>query len=208
MLYKESDTPLGFYIVLFGKIVMHSKSLGAIGMVGIGDFIGEEILFEKTSDGKYIAPNGEKTSSLRQDTAYSEGDTYLLECYFDEWRKMKDVLILMKLRKDFLLIENHIKKCYYQKRAWRQIKGKMTGEVYKVIGKSDAISTTSEAKATPEKVNPAEQMIERLTSRQNVISSRGQGISSIKQGEMTPISRIIDDTDRFTRDQHEDRYQK
>ena len=47
LLYKEHDTPLGFYIVLFGKIVMHSKSLGAIGMATIGDFIGEELLFDK-----------------------------------------------------------------------------------------------------------------------------------------------------------------
>lgn len=67
---------------------------------------------------------------MRQETAYSEGDTYLLECYFDEWRKLKDVLILMKLRKDFLLIENQLKKCYYQKKAWRQIKAKRTGSHY------------------------------------------------------------------------------
>ena len=50
LLYKEQDTPLGFYMVIFGKIVMHSKTLGAIGMVSCGDFIGEELLFEKSSD--------------------------------------------------------------------------------------------------------------------------------------------------------------
>ena len=38
--------------MLFGKIVMHSKALGAIGMATIGDFIGEELLFEKSSDSK------------------------------------------------------------------------------------------------------------------------------------------------------------
>lgn len=46
LLYKENDTPLGFYIVLFGKVVMHSKNLGAIGMAAVGDFVGEEMLFE------------------------------------------------------------------------------------------------------------------------------------------------------------------
>lgn len=46
LLYKENDTPLGFYIVLFGKVVLHSKSLGAIGMGAVGDFVGEELLFE------------------------------------------------------------------------------------------------------------------------------------------------------------------
>ena len=117
LLYKEGDTPLGFYMVLFGKIVMHSKNLGAIGVSTVGDFIGEELLFE--AKGNNITAHAEKVQHLRQETAYSEGDTYLLECYFDEWRKLKDVLILMKLRKDFLLIENQLKKCYYQKKAWR-----------------------------------------------------------------------------------------
>jgi len=52
LLYKENDTPLGFYIVLFGKIVMHSKNLGAIGMVTMGDVIGEELIFEKAPETK------------------------------------------------------------------------------------------------------------------------------------------------------------
>ena len=52
LLYKENDTPLGFYIVLFGKIVMHSRALGAIGIVTIGDFIGEELVFDKAADTK------------------------------------------------------------------------------------------------------------------------------------------------------------
>ena len=55
-----------------------------------------------------------------------------MECPFDEWRKIKDVLILMKLRKDYLLIEKHLQKCYYQKRAWRNIKSRVTGEIYNV----------------------------------------------------------------------------
>lgn len=138
LLFKENDTPLGFYVVLFGKIVMHSKSLGAIGVATIGDVIGEEMLFERQGGegkGKY-SDVADKAKYLRTETAYSEGDTYLLECYFDEWPKLKDVLILMKLRKDYLLIDNHIKKCYYQKKAWRQIKGKMTGQMYSVDEKS------------------------------------------------------------------------
>jgi len=39
-------------MIIFGKIVMHSKTLGAIGMVTIGDFIGEEMIFEKPSESK------------------------------------------------------------------------------------------------------------------------------------------------------------
>jgi hypothetical protein len=79
---------------------MHSKDLGAIGLVKMGDFIGEELLFEK----------GE--NKVRYESAYSEGDTYLLECFSEEWRKFKDILMLMKLKKDFLNIENHVKKSY------------------------------------------------------------------------------------------------
>jgi hypothetical protein len=38
----------------------------------------------------------------------------------------------MKLRKDYLLIDNHLKKCYYQKKAWRQIKSKVTGHQFAI----------------------------------------------------------------------------
>ncbi len=57
MLYKEGDTSLGFYLVLFGKIVIHSKTLGAIGMVKMGEFIGEEMMFEQSKIGSSNANN-------------------------------------------------------------------------------------------------------------------------------------------------------
>jgi hypothetical protein len=117
-------------MVIFGKLVMHSKTLGAIGMCSAGDFIGEELIFERPPETKSLSAIAEKPKYFRTETAYSEGDTYLLECYFDDWPKLRDILVLMKLRKDFLLIDNHLKKCYYQKRAWRAMKGKMTGHVY------------------------------------------------------------------------------
>ena len=63
LLYKEADTPLGFYIVLFGKIVMHSKSLGAIGVSTVGDFIGEELLFETKNSN--VTALAEKVQHLR-----------------------------------------------------------------------------------------------------------------------------------------------
>lgn len=46
LLYKEGDTQLNFYFVIFGKILLHSKDLGAVGMIKMGDFVGEDILFE------------------------------------------------------------------------------------------------------------------------------------------------------------------
>jgi hypothetical protein len=99
-------------------------------MSAVGDFLGEDLLFEAKNNN--FTAHAEKVQHLRQETAYSEGDTYLLECDFKEWPKLKDVLILMKLRKDYLLIDNHLKKCYYQKKAWRQIKSKVTGHQFAI----------------------------------------------------------------------------
>lgn len=128
-------------MVIFGKVVMHSKTLGAIGMVSCGDFIGEELLFEKSSDLKntyHLSSHAEKPQHLRTETAYSEGDTYLLECYFDEWPKLKDMLIMMKLRNDYILTDKHLKHCYQKKKSWRQIKSRLTGQVYNLDEKQQA----------------------------------------------------------------------
>lgn len=101
------DSQLSFYLVVFGKIVIHSKSLGAIGMVTMGEFVGEELMFEKTDN------------NLRYESAYSEGDSYLFECTFEDWRKFKDMLTLLGLKKDFMNIENQLKKGYSSKKVWR-----------------------------------------------------------------------------------------
>jgi hypothetical protein len=42
LLYKEGELISSAYILITGKIIMHSKKLGAIGLVIIGDMIGEE----------------------------------------------------------------------------------------------------------------------------------------------------------------------
>ena len=105
------------YIVIFGKIILHSKQLGALGVVQIGDFIGEELLQEKGNNN-------------RQESAYSEGDSYLLEWQMDDWKKIKDIFSIMGLRKDFMILENHMKKCANQKKVWRSYKSRITGEKY------------------------------------------------------------------------------
>ena len=46
-MYKEGDNYISFYLVVFGKIILHNKDLGALGIVKMGEFVGEEIL-EKT----------------------------------------------------------------------------------------------------------------------------------------------------------------
>lgn len=101
LLFKEQDTSLSFYLVILGKIILHSKSLGAIGIAKMGDFVGEDIIYEKLS-----------IQNLRTESAYSEGDTFLLEFQLDDWRKLKDIFMLMGLKKDYLNIENSLKKAY------------------------------------------------------------------------------------------------
>jgi hypothetical protein len=54
-------------MVVFGKIILHCKDLGALGMVRMGEFVGEEILEKCGSNRK------------RTESSYSEGDSYLLE---------------------------------------------------------------------------------------------------------------------------------
>ena len=44
VLYKESDHKETMYILLHGMVVLHSDKMGAIGLVKMGDLIGEESL--------------------------------------------------------------------------------------------------------------------------------------------------------------------
>eukprot|EP00347_Sterkiella_histriomuscorum_P021290 403334523 len=142
LLYKEGDTQLSFYLIIFGKVLLHSKDLGAIGLLRMGDFIGEEILFDNQSRHLPLYKNqirsqsqlsddsqsigGLQMQNLRCESAYSEGDTYLIECLIDEWKKLKDLLSLIGLKKDYLNIESHLKKGWQQKKVWRQYKSKRT----------------------------------------------------------------------------------
>ena len=78
---------MSMYIIFFGTIFLHSVSLGAIGVVKMGDFIGEELITER----------GMKE---RLESAYSESEAFLLEIPVSEWKRLKDMLIMMGLKKD------------------------------------------------------------------------------------------------------------
>ena len=41
----------------------------------------------------------------------------------------------MKLRNDYILTDKHLKHCYFKKKAWRQIKSKITGQIYSIDDK-------------------------------------------------------------------------
>jgi hypothetical protein len=72
----------------------------------MGDFVGEDIIYEKVS-------------LLRQECAYSEGESYLLEIQLEDWKRMKELMSMMNLKKDFLFIEAHMRKCWQQNKNWR-----------------------------------------------------------------------------------------
>ena len=91
----------------------------------MGEFVGEDILYEQN---KPITL--QTVQNLRIESAYSEGDTYLIEITIDEWKKFKEVIMLMGLKKDFLNIDNLLKKGFQQKKVWRQYKSRVTGKEY------------------------------------------------------------------------------
>jgi hypothetical protein len=53
-LYRQADPDDSVYLVIFGKLVLHHRTLGALGVVGMGQTLGEETLIEKTrGTGRY-----------------------------------------------------------------------------------------------------------------------------------------------------------
>ena len=74
LLYKEGDPTHTAFIILFGKLVIHSKELGAIGMVKMGDMVGEEFLFETKRQ-------------KRHENVYAEDVCYLLEVSRESYTK-------------------------------------------------------------------------------------------------------------------------
>ena len=95
-----------------GKLVLHSQRLGTIGVVKIGDSLGEEALLEP----KVVN---------RKESAYAESETYVLEVTRERWKDLKQVLIHLGHKKDFMLLESRLRKNFQQKKSWRQYKSKM-----------------------------------------------------------------------------------
>lgn len=47
LLYRQDEAFDSVYLVVFGKLVLHHKTLGALGVVGMGQTLGEETLVER-----------------------------------------------------------------------------------------------------------------------------------------------------------------
>jgi hypothetical protein len=112
LLYKEGDMISSAYIVITGLIVMHSKKLGAIGLVKIGDMIGEEWLIN-TYKGKE-----------RVESAYSSGLTFVLELTQENWDRLKNILYHLTAGKDIHKLMRIIENWHVKKKSWRQFRKK------------------------------------------------------------------------------------
>lgn len=73
LLYRQGDKNDSIYIVIFGKLVLHHRTLGAIGVVGMGQTIGEESLIEISPKllGKLHNPSPSTSKILKKDAVYA-----------------------------------------------------------------------------------------------------------------------------------------
>ena len=98
LLYKEGEYISSAYIIIMGKIIVHTKVFGTIGVASIGDVVGEECLNKNI---KYAD---------RKESAYSSGLTFLLELTQSSWTQLKNIFTgidaKLDLRKLTRLIEN------------------------------------------------------------------------------------------------------
>ncbi|CAI2368114.1 unnamed protein product [Moneuplotes crassus] len=117
LLYKEGEPINAAYIVVMGKVIMHSKKLGAIGLVKVGDVIGEECLVHNSK------------IKTRLENAYSSGETYVLECIPDFWDKLKNILLNLNQRSDFAKLARVVELCFVKKKSWRQYRKKKMKEL-------------------------------------------------------------------------------
>ena len=91
---------------------MHSSKLGIIGLITIGDIIGEEWLIKNWK------------VKEREENAYASGLTFVLELTPDFWIKLKDILNIIDSKIDYHRLLRMIESCQVKKKSWRQFKKK------------------------------------------------------------------------------------
>jgi len=94
------------YVILCGKIVLHHEKLGALGVLTMDNCLGEEC---------QIRP----TCKKKLDAAYSESECYLLAYEANKWAEIRDTLIHLGLKNDYLRFEKFVKSNFNQKNLWR-----------------------------------------------------------------------------------------
>ena len=132
VLYSEGqlDPHRCVYLVVSGQLVLHQKDLGAYALISIQQTLGEEALSRFQSwvygingDEKPTSRKLEKAKIIqhsKREEAYSTEDTYLLELFEAQLKRLKDYYLNVKNKKDWLILENLFKHNFEQKRTWIQ----------------------------------------------------------------------------------------
>ena len=81
LLYARQHESSSVFIILFGTIIIHHDTLGALGVLTMENTVGEE----------------SQTKGLKKklDAAYSQSECYLLEYDASKWTTIKEILISM-----------------------------------------------------------------------------------------------------------------
>ena len=82
------------YIVLFGTLVLHHETLGALGVLTMDSTIGEESQI--------------KGLGTKLDSAYSQTETYLLEYDAQKWAGIRLTLMQIGRKADLMRLERFI----------------------------------------------------------------------------------------------------
>lgn len=88
LLYKEGDKSSSVYIILLGKVVIHTNEQGALGVLTMKNTVGEETQFSRVSE--------------KLDSAYSEGACWLLEYDPREFHSLQKRMVDSGHRGDML----------------------------------------------------------------------------------------------------------
>lgn len=105
LLYSHGEVNRSLYFILFGTIVLHHETLGALGVLTMENTIGEEFILSGIQ--------------RKIDSSYAQKETYLLEVSAEKWRDTKDLLMATSQRAEYLKLERLIKLNYTQKHFWR-----------------------------------------------------------------------------------------
>jgi hypothetical protein len=129
-LYRQADPDDSVYLVIFGKLVLHHKTLGALGVVGMGQTLGEETLIEKTrGTGRYPT---QPYLCQKREAVFAQTESYLLHFGEKEWRRLRDIFFRGRTgassKADYNHLDRLLQSNYDQKMTWRSYKQKSYGD--------------------------------------------------------------------------------
>jgi len=109
ILFKEGFAESVVFIVLYGRAVLRKSKDGVLGLVGVGDSIGEEAILMP----KY---------RFRLESCVGEGNSCLLEFDRNKIGELKVNLNSLRLKADYNIFISLLKRSFNRKQNWRSLK--------------------------------------------------------------------------------------